>query len=56
VFKPLVPFTTLNEHRRVKLTVDFDDATSSVRDCLSIMPQADATELRQIIADEFEKK
>jgi len=28
----------------------------SIRDCLSIMPDSDAKELSQIIADEFEKK
>lgn len=56
VFRPLEPVPQIDEHCRVKITVDVDESPKlTVHDCVGIMPDADAKELQEIISDEFEK-
>ncbi|MCS6922857.1 MAG: antitoxin family protein [Fimbriimonadales bacterium] len=52
VLRPLRPLE-LPEHTRVRLTVE-PTPTHPLTDCLGIMPDEDAAEMRRIIEQEFE--
>ena len=55
VFKPLEPLQPISENRRVKLTVEVDNPKSAIHECIGIMPDSDASEMKRIIEEEFEK-
>lgn len=54
VLRPLRPLE-LPEHTRVRLTVE-PTPTHPLTDCLGIMPDEDAAEMRRIIEQEFERE
>jgi predicted DNA-binding antitoxin AbrB/MazE fold protein len=54
VFRPTQPVTGLPEHARVRVTVLSPQNTAPWADCVGIMPDEDAREIRRIIDEEFE--
>ncbi|MBM4086413.1 MAG: DUF104 domain-containing protein [Planctomycetes bacterium] len=56
VLRPLSPLQGIEEHRRVKLTVEAEDRPRHpLADCVGILPDEDAEEMLRIIEEEFEK-
>ncbi|GBC76302.1 hypothetical protein HRbin07_00501 [bacterium HR07] len=56
VLRPLKPLKNLREHSRVKITIE---AEATVRhplaECIGILSDEDAAEMRRIIEEEFER-
>jgi predicted DNA-binding antitoxin AbrB/MazE fold protein len=55
VLRPLEPLEDLKEHERVRITIETDEGGHPLADCIGILPDEDAEEMRQIIEQEFEK-
>ena len=56
VLRPLQSLEGIAEHAQVKLTVESVDAAGNgLADCIGILPDEDAAELRQIVETEFEQ-
>jgi predicted DNA-binding antitoxin AbrB/MazE fold protein len=55
VLRPLEPLPWLPENRPVRVTILIEDQVRDVNDCVGTLPDADADEMRRIIADEFER-
>lgn len=56
VFRPTQPIEGLPEHTRVRVSVDIPGPSRSrLTDCVGTLPDADAAELLEIIASEFER-
>ena len=56
VFKPVQPLRGINERARVKITVESTSVEGHpLLECMGILPDEDAEEMRRIIEDEFEK-
>jgi predicted DNA-binding antitoxin AbrB/MazE fold protein len=56
ILRPVRPLEGIAEHSRVKITVEVTQkATHPLADCLGILPDEDAEEMRRIIEDEFEQ-
>jgi predicted DNA-binding antitoxin AbrB/MazE fold protein len=56
ILRPVRPLEGIAEHSRVKITVEVTErATHPLSDCLGILPDEDAEEMRHIIEDEFEQ-
>jgi hypothetical protein len=56
VLRPLEPVEGLSEYCRVKVTVEMaEPARHPLADCIGILPDEDAEEMRHIIGDEFER-
>lgn len=56
VLRPVQPLSGINEHTRVKITVEVEGAEPHpLAECVGILPDPDAQETRQIVEDEFEK-
>ena len=57
VLRPVRPLQGIDEHARVKVTVEEPkgDDTHPLNECIGILPDEDAEEMQRIIADEFEK-
>lgn len=56
VLRPLESLDGLPEHVRVKVTVEhIETAVVGMKECIGIMPDDDAAELRSIIEAEFEQ-
>jgi len=56
VLRPLEPLEGLEEHCRVKVTVEVTEpAPHPLAECIGILPDEDAEEMQRIIGDEFEK-
>jgi predicted DNA-binding antitoxin AbrB/MazE fold protein len=54
VFRPTEPFEGLAEHARVRVTIE-PPTLPPWADCVGIMPEEDAREMRRIIDEEFEQ-
>jgi predicted DNA-binding antitoxin AbrB/MazE fold protein len=54
VFRPLKPVAGIADHRRVTITITSVEP-HPLADCVGIMPDEDADEMRRIIQDEFER-
>ena len=56
ILRPLKPLEGIAEHRRVKVTVEVEEPVRHpLADCVGILPNEDAQQMRRIIEDEFEK-
>ncbi len=56
VLRPLHPLNGIAEHAQVKLTVEsVEPASNGLSDCIGILPDEDAAEMRRIIESEFEQ-
>lgn len=56
VLRPVQPLSGINEHTRVKITVEVERAEPHPpAECVGILPDPDAQEIRQIAEDEFDK-
>ena len=56
VLRPTVPLRGIGEHCKVKLTVELEERVPhALADCVGILPDADAEEMRRTIEDEFER-
>ena len=56
VLRPLQSLEGIAEHAHVRLTVEsVDPAGNGLADCIGIMPDEDAAEMRRIIENEFEQ-
>lgn len=56
VLRPLETLDGIAEHAHVKLTVEsVDSAGNGLADCIGILPDQDAAEMRQIVETEFEQ-
>jgi len=55
VLRPLEPLEDLKEHEHVRITIETDGRDHPLADCIGILPNEDAEEMRQIIEKEFEK-
>lgn len=56
VLRPVQPLSGIREHTRVKVTVEVEGIRPHpLADCVGILPDVDAEEMRQTIEDEFEK-
>lgn len=56
VLRPLETLEGIAEHARLTLTVESVQASrDGVGDCVGILPDEDAAEMRRIIEDEFER-
>ena len=53
VLRPLKPLPWLIESRSVRITIDTEDRPRCMADCVGILPDEDAKEMRMIIAQEF---
>ena len=49
------PLDWLENNRQVRVTVVAHDAPHPLDNCIGIMPDEDADEMRRIIADEFDR-
>ena len=56
VLRPLTPLTGVPEHGAVRVTVTLagGEAQRSLADCVGILPDSDAQEMRNAIEREFE--
>lgn len=56
VLRPLQFLEGIAERARVKLTVEsVDPVDTELADCIGILPDEDAAEMRQAVKDEFEQ-
>ena len=56
VLRPLQSLDGIAEHAEVKLTVEtVEPAGNGLADCIGILPDEDAAEMRPIVEDEFER-
>ncbi|MCH7702591.1 MAG: antitoxin family protein [Planctomycetes bacterium] len=56
LLRPLQPLDGLAEHAQVKLTIEtVTPAGNGLTDCIGILPDEDAAEMRQIVESEFEQ-
>lgn len=56
VLRPLKPLKNLKEHSRVKVTIETEEmAKHPLAECIGILPDEDAAEMRRIIDEEFER-
>lgn len=55
VLRPLGSIDWLKENSVVQITIRHEDRAGPLAACIGILPDEDARELRQIIADEFER-
>ncbi len=56
VLRPLQSLEGIAEHAQVKLTVESVDAAGNgLADCIGILPDEDAAEMRRIVESEFEQ-
>jgi len=56
VLRPLQSLDGIAEHAHVKLTVEsVDPAGNGLADCIGILPDQDAAEMRRIVETEFEQ-
>jgi predicted DNA-binding antitoxin AbrB/MazE fold protein len=56
VLRPIQPLEGVAEHSRVRVTVEAPEAAlHPLADCVGILPDADADEIRRIIDEEFER-
>jgi len=56
VLKPLQPLVELGENARVRITVEMSDtARHPLADCIGSLPDEDASEMLEIIRQEFEQ-
>jgi predicted DNA-binding antitoxin AbrB/MazE fold protein len=54
VLRPIQPLEGVAEHSKVRVTVEVQDkALHPLADCVGILPDADADEIRRIIEEEF---
>jgi predicted DNA-binding antitoxin AbrB/MazE fold protein len=56
VLRPVRPLAGVAERARVRVTVETaGPQRHPLADCIGVLPDADAAELRRIVEDEFEK-
>ena len=56
VLRPLKPLQGISEHAQVHLTIQTKNGAGNLlSDCIGIMPNENAQEMRTIIEEEFEK-
>ncbi len=56
VLRPLHSLEGIAEHARVRLVVEsVDQAGNGLADCIGILPDEDAAEMRRIVESEFEQ-
>jgi predicted DNA-binding antitoxin AbrB/MazE fold protein len=56
VLRPLTPLSGVPERRQLRVTVTVDDPPAHpLADCVGILPDEDAAEMRDAIEQEFEK-
>ena len=56
LLRPLQPLDGFAEHAQVKLTIEtVTPASNGLTDCIGILPDEDAAEMRQIVESEFEQ-
>jgi predicted DNA-binding antitoxin AbrB/MazE fold protein len=56
ILRPIQPLEGVAERSRVRVTVEAAErAPHPLADCLGILPDEDAEEMRRIIEDEFER-
>ena len=55
VLRPLTPLNGVPERRQVEVTVTVDESAHPLADCVGILPDEDAAEMRAAIEQEFEK-
>ncbi|MCS6831819.1 MAG: antitoxin family protein [Armatimonadota bacterium] len=56
VLRPVQPLSGIRERSRVRVTIEVrDSSTHPLADCVGILPDGEAQEMRQIIEEEFEK-
>lgn len=57
VLRPLESVEGIPEHARVRLTVEsVEPAGNGLTDCVGILPDEDAAEMRRIVESEFERE
>lgn len=56
VLRPLQSLEGITEHARVRLTVEsVEPAGNGLADCVGILPDEDAADMRRIVESEFER-
>jgi predicted DNA-binding antitoxin AbrB/MazE fold protein len=56
VLHPMQPLEGIAEHSKVKVTVEVEErARHPLADCIGILPDADAEEIRGLIEEAFER-
>jgi predicted DNA-binding antitoxin AbrB/MazE fold protein len=56
ILRPLQALEGIEEHTRVRVTVEtVAPAVGILADCIGILPDEDAEEMRRIVEDEFER-
>jgi predicted DNA-binding antitoxin AbrB/MazE fold protein len=55
VLRPLSPLNGVPEHRTLRVTVSLEVSPPSLVDCVGILPDEDADEMRKSIEQEFER-
>jgi predicted DNA-binding antitoxin AbrB/MazE fold protein len=55
MLRPLDPLTGIEENSHVRVTVITDETENPISECVGILPNDDAREMKQIIKDEFAK-
>ena len=56
VLRPLQSLDGIAEHARVKLTVEsVEPSGNTLADCIGILPDEDAAEMRRTVENEFEQ-
>lgn len=56
VLRPLQPLKDIEEHSKVKIIIETEtQPRHPLADCIGILPDEDAREMRRIIEEEFEK-
>ena len=56
VLRPLESLEGIAEHAHLKLTVEsVEPPPGALADCIGILPDEDAAEMRQIVQNEFEQ-
>ncbi|MCK4659422.1 MAG: antitoxin family protein [Phycisphaerae bacterium] len=56
VLRPLQSLDGIAEHAQVRLTIEnVEPAGNSLMDCIGILPDEDAEEIRRVVESEFEQ-
>jgi len=56
ILRPLESLDGIAEHAQLKVTVEtVEPADNGLADCIGILPDEDAADMRRIVADEFEQ-
>jgi predicted DNA-binding antitoxin AbrB/MazE fold protein len=55
LLRPLKPVSWLSDKRKVKITILDENHAHPLEECIGILPDEDAREMKRIISEQFER-